>query len=96
MSNGVRIDKWLWAVRLYKTRTIAADACRRGDVLVNEQQVKPARDIHFGDIVKAKTGEIVRTVQVTGLIEKRVGPAIARDRNRHPRAAAGLTASPED
>ena len=79
MSAGVRIDKWLWAVRLYKTRTLAADACRSGDVLVNGQPVKPSRDVHPGEIVKAKTGHITRTVRVTGLIERRVGADVARE-----------------
>jgi ribosome-associated heat shock protein Hsp15 len=79
MSEGVRIDKWLWAVRLYKTRTIAADACKRGDVLVNENSVKPSREVHLGEIVKAKTGQITRTTRVIGLIEQRVSATVARE-----------------
>src|SRR5436190_23990333 len=75
--QSVRIDKWLWAVRLYKTRTLAADACRRGDVLVNEQPAKPSRDVRIGEIISAKTGHITRTVRVTGLIEKRVSAPVA-------------------
>jgi ribosome-associated heat shock protein Hsp15 len=75
----VRIDKWLWAVRLYKTRTLAADACRAGHVRVNEQSVKPSRDVHRGEVIKAKTGHITRTVRVTGLIEQRVSATLARE-----------------
>jgi len=79
VSQGVRIDKWLWAVRLYKTRSVAANACKAGHVMVGEQQAKPSRDVHIGEIVRAKTGEINRTVRVLGLIERRVGAAIARE-----------------
>ena len=79
MSSGVRIDKWLWAVRLYKTRTVAADACRAGEVQVNGQSVKPSRDVHIGEIIKARTGHITRTVRVTGLIQQRVGATLARE-----------------
>ena len=79
MSAGVRIDKWLWAVRLYKTRTLAADACRAGHVLVNGQPVKPSRDVHLGETIQAKTAHITRTVRVTGLIEQRVSATLARE-----------------
>ena len=75
----MRIDKWLWAVRLYKTRSLATAACKAGHVLVNERKVKPSRDVQPGEIVKAQTGEVMRTVRVLGLIDKRVGAALARD-----------------
>jgi ribosome-associated heat shock protein Hsp15 len=77
--NAVRVDKWLWAVRLYKTRTIAADACKSGKVRVNDRHVKPSREVHLGEIIKAQTGDITRTVRVIGLVDKRVGAAIARE-----------------
>ena len=77
MSNGVRIDKWLWAVRLYKTRTLAVHACKAGRVLVNDRTVKPSRDVQIGEIVQAQTGDITRTVRVAGLIERRVGASVA-------------------
>jgi ribosome-associated heat shock protein Hsp15 len=80
VSKGVRIDKWLWAVRLYKTRTLAADACKAGRVLVNDREVKPSREVQVGEIVKAQTGDITRTVRVIGLIDKRVGAAVAREK----------------
>ena len=73
MGNETRIDKWLWAVRLYKTRSLAADACRNGDVLVNGQRVKPSRDVRIGETLKAKTGSIQRTVKVLGSPPSRVG-----------------------
>ena len=73
MGNETRIDKWLWAVRLYKTRTLAADACRSGDVLANGQRVKPSRDVHVGQTLTAKTGSVQRTVKVLGFPPGRVG-----------------------
>jgi len=77
--NGVRIDKWLWAVRLYKTRTIAAEAIKGGHVLVNEARVKPSREVRIGEVIKARTGDMARIVRVSGLIERRVSAAAARE-----------------
>jgi ribosome-associated heat shock protein Hsp15 len=77
VDSEIRIDKWLWAVRLYKTRSLASQACRGGHVTIAGQTVKPSRDVHVGDVINARTGEILRTVRVTGLIDRRVGPKIA-------------------
>jgi ribosome-associated heat shock protein Hsp15 len=77
VDSELRIDKWLWAVRLYKTRSLATQACRGGHVTIAGQVVKPSREVRVGDVVNARTGEILRTVKVTGLIERRVGPKIA-------------------
>ena len=71
--KSVRIDKWLWAARLFKTRTQAADACREGKVTIGGQPVKASRDVRPGEIILAKVGDITRTIQVLGLLEKRVG-----------------------
>ncbi len=75
MSDGIRVDRWLWAVRLYKTRTQAAEACRTGHVRVSGDAVKPAREVHIGDTVAARTGEVTRTFKVRALLEARVGAA---------------------
>lgn len=75
----IRIDKWLWAVRLYKTRSIASDACRKGLVLVNDQQVKPSRSVRLGEIVTVKKKPVFYKYRVTGLIAKRQSAAIARE-----------------
>ena len=72
MEEGVRIDKWLWAVRLYKTRTQATLACRSGKVRINDQAVKPSREVRPGEIVMIQVAPIVRTIRITELIENRV------------------------
>ena len=73
MDDSVRIDKWLWAVRLYQTRSQAAAACAGGHVHIAGQPVKPSRSLRVGDVVCARAGEINRTVKVLALLEHRVG-----------------------
>ena len=70
---SVRLDKWLWAVRLFKTRTQAAAACTAGKVTINGQPTKASRDVRVGDVIVAQLGELTKTVKVIGVIEKRVG-----------------------
>jgi ribosome-associated heat shock protein Hsp15 len=70
----VRIDRWLWAARLFKTRSLAAEAVAGGRVHVNGARVKAAREVRVGDVVEVTTGTVRRTVHVTGLAERR-GPA---------------------
>lgn len=72
----VRIDKWLWAVRLFKTRSLAAQACVAGQVQVNGQRVKPARSVHPGEQIEALVGEVRRTVRVRELLDRRVGAKV--------------------
>ncbi|MGE3310189.1 MAG: RNA-binding S4 domain-containing protein [Limisphaerales bacterium] len=74
-AQAVRIDKWLWSVRLYKTRSNAAEACRCGHVRIDGHPVKASRDVRPGDIIQAKTGLIQRTVRVLTALESRVGAA---------------------
>lgn len=69
----VRLDKWLWSVRLFKTRSLAIDACNAGHVKRNGERVKPARAVRLGDTYTALVGETTRIVKVVGLVEKRVG-----------------------
>ena len=68
-----RLDKWLWAVRLFKTRFLATDACRGGKVRVREEKAKPSYSIKVGEMVTVQSGPITKTIRVLGLIEKRVG-----------------------
>ena len=74
-----RIDKWLWAVRLFKTRTLASDECSSGHVLLNNSPVKPAKDIKPGDILIIRIGTFTKTVKVTGIISNRVSAKLAAD-----------------
>ena len=69
----VRLDKWLWAVRLYKSRSLATEACHGGHVKIGGQSVKPSRDVRTGDVVTARAGGVHRTLKVLGLLENRVG-----------------------
>lgn len=72
MENSLRIDKWLWAVRLYKTRSLAAEECRSGKIKINELAVKPSREIKSGDILQMKQGPITKTVRVVSFPPNRV------------------------
>jgi ribosome-associated heat shock protein Hsp15 len=72
----VRVDKWLWAARFYKTRSSATEAVNGGHVHVGGERVKPARDLRPGDVVEVSIGAVRRTVVVRGLAERR-GPASA-------------------
>lgn len=74
-----RLDKWLWAVRVYKTRTDAAEACRGSAVRINGNIAKPSSKVRLGDTVVARTKALTRTLQVVGLTEKRVGAALTPD-----------------
>ena len=69
----VRIDKWLWAVRIFKTRTLAADACREGKVTVGGQLVKASRTVRIQDVIIARTEAATRTMRVLQVLERRVG-----------------------
>lgn len=68
-----RIDKWMWATRIFKTRTIAAEACKKGRVTINGSFVKAARSIKAGDIIQVKKPPITYSFKVLQTIEKRVG-----------------------
>lgn len=75
MSEGrVRIDKWLWAARFYKTRSLAGEAVAGGRVHVEGQRVKPARDVRLGERIQVTMGETTLTVVVRALSDRR-GPA---------------------
>ncbi|MEI7730248.1 MAG: RNA-binding S4 domain-containing protein [Verrucomicrobiota bacterium] len=72
-----RVDKWLWVVRVYKTRSQATEACRAGHVKIGGEAVKPARQPHPGEIITARAHDILRTVKVLGLLEHRVSAKVA-------------------
>jgi ribosome-associated heat shock protein Hsp15 len=76
MPPGVRIDKYLWAVRLYKTRTLATEACKKGRITVDDMPAKPSRNITAGDVIGVKKMPVVYSYRVLEPIEKRVGARI--------------------
>ena len=68
----IRIDKWLWAVRLYKTRSMASEACKKGKVLVQNVQVKPSRVVKVGDIIQIKSNPVLYSFRVLALAQNRM------------------------
>lgn len=75
----IRIDKWLWAVRIFKTRAISTDACNSGKVKIEGKSIKPSRAIKLNETITVQKGIIKFVFEVTGLIEKRVSPKIASE-----------------
>jgi len=69
--DKLRIDKWLWAARFYKTRSLACDEIDKGRVQVNGAVVKPARELKVGDSVQLRSGPVTRSITVTGISDKR-------------------------
>ena len=68
-----RIDKWLWTVRVFKSRSVAAEACKKGRVLVQGGAVKPSREVHVGDVLQVRRPPVTYTFRVTGIASSRVG-----------------------
>lgn len=75
-AEEVRIDKYLWAIRVFKTRTDAIDACKGGKVKVNDTDAKPSRNVKVNDIISIRKGVVTYTYRVVDLLEKRVGAKI--------------------
>lgn len=71
--DKVRIDKWLWAARFYKTRSLATDEIDKGRVRINDEQVKPAKEVKMGDTIELRQGPLTRTLVVRGISDKRGG-----------------------
>lgn len=72
-KTEVRIDKWIWAVRIFKTRTIAADACKKGRVMIGDVIAKPSRMVKVGDVVSVRKPPVTYSFKVLALTENRLG-----------------------
>jgi ribosome-associated heat shock protein Hsp15 len=75
-TENVRVDKWLWAVRVYKTRSLATEACKNGRVRIGGQVVKPSREIRINDEVSVHLGIYTKTVRVIAILHHRVSAAL--------------------
>lgn len=83
MAKEVRVDKWLWAVRVFKTRTIATEACKKGRVVIGDVAVKPSRMIHEGDVVKVRKPPVTYSFEVLALTENRLGAKLVPEYMRN-------------
>ena len=77
--SEARIDKWLWAARIFKTRSMAAAACKKGQISMNGAQLKPSRTIKAGDIINVRKPPVTYSFKVKQTIEKRVGAKLLPD-----------------
>lgn len=78
-GNEARIDKWLWAARIFKTRSIAADACKNGRVTIAGNGVKPSHTVRAGDVVNVRKPPVTYTFRILKAIEQRVGAKMLPD-----------------
>ena len=74
--EDVRIDKYLWSIRVFKTRNEATEACKGGKIRVNGSDIKPSKNVKRGDVITARKGAIVYTFKVIDLLDKRVGDTV--------------------
>jgi ribosome-associated heat shock protein Hsp15 len=77
--NEVRIDKWMWATRIFKTRTIATEACKKNRVMINGVSVKPSRMIKLGDVIQVRKPPVMFSFKVAGLTERRMGAKLVSE-----------------
>ena len=79
MTDQVRVDKWIWAVRIFKTRSQATEACKKGHISIANLPVKPSRHIHQGQIVQVRKPPFTRWFKVLALAEKRMSAGLVPD-----------------
>ena len=85
MADTARIDKWLWAARIFKTRSIASDACKNGRVTIGGVDMKPSRTIKVGDVINVKKPPITYSFKVLKTIEQRVGAKLLPENVTDPK-----------
>ena len=76
--EAVRVDKYLWSIRIFKTRSQASNACRSGKVIIDDIHVKPSREVRIEDVVHIRFGPLTKIIKVTDLLERRVSAKIAQ------------------
>lgn len=79
MADQVRVDKWLWAVRVFKTRSLATEACKRGHVAMGDSTLKPSKMVHVGETLKVRKAPITKSLKILALAEKRMGAKLIVD-----------------
>lgn len=79
MADSIRVDKWLWAVRIYKTRSLATEACKKGHVTLGESILKPSKTIQVNDTIQVRKPPITKSLKVLALSGKRMGAKLISD-----------------
>ena len=77
--NEVRIDKWMWATRIFKTRTIAVEACKKNRVMINDMAVKPSKMIKVGDVIQIRKPPVIYSFKVLALTQNRIGAKLVSE-----------------
>jgi len=77
MENSIRIDKYLWAIRIFKTRSLASQACKAGKVKIDGNNIKASREVKIDDIITIQIGQLSKSIKVIGLIKNRVSAKLA-------------------
>ena len=79
IDKQIRVDKWLWAVRIFKTRNQATEACKKGRILIQDIPVKPSRVLRVNDVIQVKRPPLVYSYRVTGLLAKRLSARLVQE-----------------
>lgn len=79
LRDCMRIDKWLWCIRVFKSRTLASEACEGGKVKIEGKSVKPSRNIKIGEVITIQQGYVKRHYKVNGFLDKRIGAPLVKN-----------------
>ncbi len=98
MADSTRLDKYLWSIRVFKTRSEATDACRGGKVTVGGQDAKPSREVKAGDMIQVRKGPVLYTYKVLQPIDRRQGAALVAQyaENLTPESELGKLHAPHE
>lgn len=79
MPSDIRVDKWLWTMRLFKTRSVAAEACKKGRVFINGVALKPSHLVRVGDVIQVKRPPVIFSYKIIDITNNRVGPKLVEN-----------------